>query len=66
MTTKKNNADQEQSEPEQPSDDTAQLRFIGAPYHGTLAIGVESFDVKDGKVSVPERLIAAAQQAGFR
>jgi len=66
MTTKKMNTVQDTEPEAAPADDTAQLRFIGAPYHGTLAIGVESFDVKDGKVSVPERLIAAAQQAGFR
>jgi hypothetical protein len=29
-------------------------------------IGVESFDVVDGKVRVPGRLFAAAHQAGFR
>jgi hypothetical protein len=51
---------------EQPAEDTTLLRFVGVPYSGTLMIGVESFEVVDGKVRVPGRLHAAAHQAGFR
>ena len=32
----------------------------------TLSIGHESFDIQDGKVEVPTRLIEAARVAGFR
>jgi hypothetical protein len=51
---------------EQPAEETTLLRFVGVPYSGTLMIGVESFEVVDGKVRVPGRLFAAAHQAGFR
>lgn len=49
-----------------PAEDTVTLHFVGQPYSGTLLIGTESFEVKDGAVSVPERLLAGATQAGFR
>lgn len=49
-----------------PVEDTTVLHFIGAPYSGTLMIGTESFEVKDGAVDVPSRLLLGAQQAGFR
>jgi len=48
-----------------PAEELTALTFIGTPYSGTLMIGVESFEVVDGKVSVPVRLLAGARQAGF-
>lgn len=48
------------------AEDSAELKFEGPAYTGTLTIGVEEFTVTDGKVSVPERLIPAARQAGFK
>jgi hypothetical protein len=45
---------------------TVTLTFVGAPYSGHLSIGHESFEVKDGKVEVPTRLVEVAGQAGFR
>lgn len=49
-----------------PAEDTTTLHFIGTPYSGTLRIGTEEFEVKDGAVDVPARALQGAQQAGFR
>lgn len=48
------------------TEDLTELTFIGQPYSGHLMIGVEEFEVKDGKVSVPARLLDGASHAGFR
>lgn len=45
---------------------TITLHFEGAPYTGTLMVGVEEMEVTDGTVKVPSRLVAAARQAGFK
>jgi hypothetical protein len=49
-----------------PAEDTITLRCEGAPWSGTLRIGVEEFVVTDGVVEVPARALQGAHQAGFR
>ena len=60
-------ANKSKDEAEQPAEQPGlvTLTFIGAPWSGTLTIGVVDYAIADGVVRVPAELVPAANQAGF-